>query len=991
MINDVRLKYSNYQHQFSRQFQDVSNNYQHVKLPYYASSKSDRKILFVLDYVPTDDLQSGKLLKGTTGELLDALEDLSYTAYGRKQKRQNFSWLACTFNAFKTVGKSKEFQAAAREEFTDRVKKVILNYKPDTVITFGDVVFKQLMPELSSLTNNRVAPWHGVPVDYTVKRDKESHSCKLVANIGLNPVVTGDKSQCTLLGYMSRRLLNGFLNTHPYAIDSAAIAAHTSVLIDTIPKFNKMLDMLMEQPVVAVDTETKNLSKVTNRVLTIQFAKCLKYGYFVPIHHKDSPFTNTELKFIKTRLRSFFGGYNKNKYHIYTNAVFDLNVIRKEFNVPYMANSVWDILAGEFAIDENHKFLDSVSGDYYYSLGNLSVQYGYTGYLTSEFSKKDRASIYKTPLTPAFIKYGTLDVVVPFAIHEKQIKLAEDIGHAKYKSLVVEQISDLLHGFSVMNKNGNKLDINYLFSLQAPDSPIEKVIQEKELKLLSSDAAKKANKILARRKGVPQKGLFGASSENYLSLRKIDHKHLLFFEVLKLEPLKTGKSGKGKLDKGFQNHYADVPEVSMYTDLEKAKKLKNAFVKSFIKLLGTDDDIKSDHKIRPSFHYLKVITGRTSESDPNLQQVPSHSELGKHIKRLFIAEEGYLYLKVDYRVHEVRGWGIISFDKGIAQLFLAAKKIRDAYKLHPTSELKKRLKLEADIHIMNASYFFSKAVESVDKELRNSVKNVVFGLIYQMSVKSLARRLDKTLEYTENLVKNFNKRFPSGMKWIEDAKKQARKYLFYENPVGFRRHLWGYILPKSLDSASKIHASLDRQAVNSPIQGMGAQFMAIGNRVIDTMINDIRVKEQRELNIKVCNSVHDSLENQVAYSNFWEGVSVIERGLTEGVSKVMVKRHNFKFNVDLEIDFEVGSNLANCQGWDGSIVELEQIIYESLLFQRDELKYSVDIPKVMEDIFVRQLKEKTSPSWARQQAENVKYKFDVTKYKDKNKKGKKHG
>ena len=980
MLN-TRLSYTSFDYKFSNTFRDVTDSYNDIKLPYVTSNKSDRKILYVLDYVPTEDLKSRKLLTGVTGDVLGALDGVAKSVFLRKLDVDHFSWLACSFNAFKTAGRSKEFQQAARVEFVNRINYIISKYKPDTVIILGDQATKYLIPEQVALSGGSCAPWHGTPVESTIEYKGVSHTFNYVPNLSLNPIVTGNSAAAAMMGYQARRLATGIYGSNPYAVDAERVAAHRSVYIDTIPKFNKLMDMLAVQPILAVDTETANLSKVTNTLLTIQFSKCVDFGYFLPVYHKDTPFTSSELVFIRNRLRAYFQGANKNKYHIYANGLFDLNVLRTALGCRFMANSLWDVFAGEYAADENNKFLDGVTGDYYYSLGNLAVQYGFTGYLTAEFGKKHRGSIATTALTQPLIRYGTLDTVVPFAIHEQQIRRAENIGHVKYKSLVMEQCSDLIHGFSKMSTTGSKLDVDYLFSLAVPNSPIEQVIQEMEQGLLNTPAAKKANEILSKKAGIPVKSLFGnALNSSILSLRKADHKKALFFDVLKLVPLDHGKTGVGKLDKSFQTHYKDVPEVAMYTALEKAKKLKNSFVKSFIKLLGTSEDLKLDHHIRPNYHYLKVITGRTSASDPNMQQIPNHSELAKHIKRLFIAPEGYMYVKVDYRVHEVRGWGLISFDIGLAAVFQKAKDLRDAYRLHPTTELKARLKAEADVHVINAAYFFSVLVDAVDKELRNAVKSVIFGLIYQMSINTLAIVLGKPLKFTQELVKNFNKRFPKGMKWIDDTKKFAQKNLYYENPLGFRRHVWGYLLPSTLAHAKKVHATMSRQIVNSPIQGMCAQFAAIGIRQIDVSVYQIWKKEKREVDIRICNSVHDSVENCVAYANILESIGIIEAALTKQVRQVVSKRHGFEFVVDLEIDFEIGASLKSTKAWDFSILELEEYFFTELTFQKEELGYKVDIRKVMEDIFIRQLKEDTAPKWLQQQAKNIKYVLDLGKY-----------
>lgn len=983
-----QYKYTSFDYKYEA-FDEVSDSYSYVKLPYRAEAGT-KKILFVLDFVPTEDLKSGRLLSGETGDLLENLFVLAKDIY-LKDKYQKFSWMACTFNAFKTFGKPREFQDQAKAAFTERVEEMIRRYKPDVVVAFGAAPIQGLIPKKVELSRGRLSNWYGVPIKRTFKFKKdEKHSCVVVPTLSLNSVLNGDSGAASIIGYVSRNLANAINGSLMYALDADTIEKHQSILIDTVKKFDKMLDMLAEQPAVAIDTEDDSLAKVTNRVLTVQFAKCMNYGYLLPYLHKDTPFVTSELKHIKKKLRNYFEGENNNDYHIYANAQFDLNVMRTEFDIRFMANDVWDIFGGEYGLDENMKFLQSVGGDYYYSLGNLSTQYGFEGYLTAAFGKEDRKNISRTDLTKDLIRYTTLDVVVPFGIHLLQKQRAANDGHTKYESLVRQQVSDLVHGFSRMETTGSGLDIQYLFHLRTPASPIEKEIENMTNTLLSTDAVKKANRILLKQNGVPEKvgGWVPATTQvQQFSLRADAHKKLLFFKVLGLEPLAFGKEDKdgkkqGKLDKAFQSHYKNIPEVKMYTALGQAKKLKNAYVNSFLKLLANDADFKSDYRIRPNYKYLVVVTGRTSAADPNLQQIPSRSELGKHIKRLFVARPGTLYIKVDYRVHEVRGWGIISLDKALASVFESAKALRDAFRLHPSAELAKKIKFEADIHVVNVMYFFRKTVEELVgdpkmmKELRNAVKGIIFGLIYQMSIKSLAASIGQELEFTKKLVTNFNKRFPNGMGWIEKCKKFAQKHLYFENPLGFRRRLWGYAIPQSSESASRIHAEMDRRAVNSPIQGMCAQFMAIGSRQLDKMIWQLRKEKKRIMKLFINNSVHDSLENECAYEDFLLGLDYVEKALTQKVREEVQRRHGFEFVVDLEIDFELGAALSQVQAWDFSVAELERIVKESLEFQRDELNYEVNVDKTMKTIFNQ---KDDMPDWMKKQIANLSYKFDFEK------------
>lgn len=969
--------YTHFDYPFSSAFSgEKTESFSHVRLP-FAKGKA-HKILIVLDYMPTEDLRTGKLLSGVTGDNLKMLLMLSQKLFVRKEV--DASWMCCSFNAYRTAGKPQQYQQQAKEEFTTRLNELIDSYKPDVVLGFGRQVMQALIPHQIEQTAGNWSNWLGVPIK---KKTKKKHVYNFVGTLSLNPLSDARSTDSALIGYMARNIANALANKHLFCIDAKRIEAHKTVLINTVSKFDQMLDMLYDQDFVACDTESSNLNRIVNKLQIIQFAKCPDYGYVIPIYHKDSPFTGPELEHIIKRLRLFFEGRNKNIHHIYANAQFDLNLNRTQLRTRCMTNDVWDIFGGEFAIDENLKHFSSVTGEWYYSLGNLTLQYGCTAYVTGTFGKEDRGNIAATDLDK-LLRYCSTDVVVPWAICEQQKLLAAHMKYLAYETLVMKQFSDMLHVFSRMETNGSGLDVNYLFHLKSPASPIEATIKKMEQKFLESPNVQKANAILIKQAGITTQGLFAGRVDNLFSLRKDEHKQLLFFKVMKLKALnrgaakKDGSQGNGKIDKEFQETYKGVAEVADYTELGQAKKLKNAFVNSFIKLLGSSDDMKHDHRIRPRYNYLPVVTNRTSASDPNLQQIPSRSELGKNIKRLFIARPGTLYVKVDYRVHEVRGWGLISFDKGVADLFKKAKAIRDAYRLKPTDELKGRLKSEADVHIMNASYFFSTPIDKVDKALRNAVKGVIFGLIYQMSIKTLAGVLGKSLEFTQALVDNFTKRFPNGMKWINDAKVFARKNLYYENPIGFRRHLWGYCLPESCPTAKKSRADADRRAVNAPIQGMCSEFMSIGARALDMWVFRILKKEKRKVDIQVENSVHDSLENTVAYENVLEGIGMIEESLTTKVREIVYQRHGFSFVVDLEIDFEIGASLAGCSGWDFSLVALEKMVYESLTFQRDELKHEISVPAAMHTIFVDGWER--APKWMKDQASNTGWKFSKQKY-----------
>ena len=969
-----------------------SEVFENLAEPYFHVPEGKRKVLYVLDWVPGEDLKSTKLLSGITGDLLINLVKAARNLY-LKNEKAHVGWRATSFSACRTVGKSEAAQDFLYTLFARRLRKTINRYKPDVVVCFGSQSARALVGGEIERTG-KIAPWLGVPIKVEASL-KLRHEFVVIPSVSLTDIVRGGAEAAYLLGYVARHIANALTATHRFCVDDSVIKAHKSIYVDTVPKFMKLMDVLKSSPYVSIDTETANLNKVTNTLQTIQFAKCLNYGYLVPIYHKDTPFTPKELKKIKRELYGFFQGDNQNEYHIYANAKFDLLMMRSFLGLQYFKNNVWDIFGGEFALDENLGSLTSLSDGGYYSLLNLSLQYGTTIYLEGDFSKNERSTIAHVPLSKKVIRYGTTDVIVPLAIHLQQKKRAENIGYAKYEKVVTLQISDTIHGLTKMEHWGSGVDLDYLFYLNTPASPIEAELKLMEGQLMASKAVRKANQSLSKNMGVTaSKGLFASASMDkmYFDRRVKAHQQLLFFDILKLEPISYSKSldkeGNpiGKIDKKFKTEYASVPEVAQFTGLVKAEKLRDAYVKSFMNKLRESDDFRFDHRIRPSYGYLKVVTYRTNARDPNLQQIPSRSALGKHIKRLFVARVGCLYVKVDYRVHEVRCWGIISGDTNIAKVFKAAAALWDEFRAMPTAEMMTRLKFEADIHVVNVIYFFSKTLKELIakpdllKELRDGVKGVTFGIIYQMSINSLAETIKQTAEYTQNLYDGFVKRFPKAMGWSDMQKVLAKKNYFVEAPIGIRRNLFGYILPKfksergdrNYVNTQAIHADMDRRAVNSPVQGFGAQCMSIGNRNLDHMMEEIRLETERVVQLYTNNSVHDSLENEAGYKDLILSLDLIERALTSEVKKKLQERYGMELNSDLSIDFEIGPALSEMHKWDFSVPQLEEIVEKSLVFQRDELKRDIDVKKTMKTVFSQ---KQDLPQWMRNQIKKLGFKF----------------
>lgn len=326
--------------------------------------------------------------------------------------------------------------------------------------------------------------------------------------------------------------------------------------------------------------------------------------------------------------------------------------------------------------------------------------------------------------------------------------------------------------------------------------------------------------------------------------------------------------------------------------------------------------------------------------------------MGKLIKRILIARKNRMLIKVDYSAHEVRGWSIISGDQGVADVFEQGAILRRRYRTVPDKWIAHRVEVEGDVHKINAAFFFGIDIMEVTKSIRNAVKTVIFGLIYQQGDKGLAKSTGREVDEIVEIKGKFLKRFPIGLKWFDAVKRFAHKNFFVESPVGRRRHLWGFLLPKSHQDSDNVYASCDRRAVNSPVQGFGSDLMMSSIRILDRMKYEYwkanGVYPDFVLNV----SVHDSLTVDCDYKWIFLALDMIERAMTSAVVEEVQKRHpGFEFTSIPEIDFEIGASEKDVEGWDFSYKALFDILRKGLEIKRDELgEKDLDVEKTLDSI-----------------------------------------
>lgn len=681
---------------------------------------SNRRVLLVLEHVDTEDLRSKKLLTGPSNHWVKSAIDLGL-AYAKQHNPKRPAFAAVNFNFFKTYDLDGRLISSANTLAADRVRALVKRIGATDVIVFGDNAAVYLMGNLFKdertqlLRRGRPVESDGVYWTSTI-----SPSLAYQGKFTFDNDKEDDDEQeskidhANLLGFVSRCVGNALTRDLVFKFTCKPKVT----LIDDMDSFKKLYKKLMVADIFALDTETASLGRVINKVLTLQVAFSGDESYLIPLDHKDAKWKPSEKKLVEKGLRNVLSrpfdplSTRYDQYILGQNLKFDMTVIRQRFQIHMVTWRLWDMMAGEFSLDENMKALikcrTPMSGKVgAYSLEWMCAWYGCDFYANNAFSKDDRATIETRSLKEkGLINYCGMDAQVCFHIRDQQLARAKQtlVNKASYKKtfakFVVTQMNNLVQIESVMEHRGDKLDMPYLIKLKDANGPLSAVKRSIEAEFKSFPVVVKTNKKLVKGLGLPASTIFGGMPWVF-SVSKPAHKIALFIDTMRLEPISYGKSGVPSIDKPFQEAYKDIPAVASFSELSQLATLKNTYVNGFYARLKTDPDMRTDFRIRPGYGFTGTVTGRSNSYEPNLQNIPARGKFAKFIKRMFVAPRGCLTLKLDYSAHEVRMWGILSGDTLLCSLFINGRWLRQQFRKTGKQVYKSLMDTKGDIHKVN--------------------------------------------------------------------------------------------------------------------------------------------------------------------------------------------------------------------------------------------------------------------------------------------------
>ena len=295
---------------------------------------------------------------------------------------------------------------------------------------------------------------------------------------------------------------------------------------------------------------------------------------------------------------------------------------------------------------------------------------------------------------------------------------------------------------------------------------------------------------------------------------------------LGLQPKGKTKTGKPKTDEKVLAELAqEHPLPGLVLDWRKVSKLKSTYVDRLPELIHPDTG-----RVHTDFNQTVTATGRLSSSNPNLQNIPIRTDLGKEIRRAFVAEPGHVFMAADYAQIELRIIAHMSGDTELVQAFADQK----------------------DIHTATGATVFGVDYDDVTRDQRDKVKQVNYGIPYGISAFGLANRLRIGNSEAQELIDQYRAAYPRVIEFLDGLADQARQREYVETLLGRRRYV-----PQINSRNPNDRAYAERIAVNMPIQGTQADMIKIAMIAIHAGLAEVSAGARMIL------QVHDELVFEV--------------------------------------------------------------------------------------------------------------------------------
>ncbi|MEK9137959.1 MAG: DNA polymerase I, partial [Bacteroidota bacterium] len=575
---------------------------------------------------------------------------------------------------------------------------------------------------------------------------------------------------------------------------------HQYHCITDVQSLHALCTQLANAVRIVVDTETTSQDPWKAALVGISVCMKEREAYYIPV------------KFARRREGELFSDTQTPTGENHTSAALELDVVLNELTSVLQNPDIKKVgqnIKYDMIVLRNHGVIvqgiefDTMVASYVlradgqHNLDALAMEYlNYRMISFDELVGKGKNQKHITEISlDSVTQYSAQDADITFRVYSRQL---EKLKQKELLGLCTDVEFPLVSILERMEAAGVSLDVEYLRKMS---KDLERQIDNLIIDIHS----------------------FAGERFNINSTQQLGE---ILFNKLNLRTVRKTKTGFSTDVNVLEELKGEHPIIDKLLEYRQITKLKSTYIDTLPELINP-----RTKRLHTSFNQTVAATGRLSSSDPNLQNIPIRTELGRAIRKAFVPEEAdWMLMSADYSQIELRVMAHVSGDEGLLEAF----------------------RNREDIHASTAAKVFGVSLSEVSPLMRRKAKEVNFGIMYGIGPFGLSNRLEITQTEAKDIITKYFERFPKVKQYINDTIATARAQGYVATLLGRRRYL-----PDINSRNQNVRGNAERQAINMPIQGTAADMIKVAMIGIDRALVGEHLKSRMIL------QVHDELVFEV--------------------------------------------------------------------------------------------------------------------------------